>query len=57
MPIASDPTVPEFYVYRFEVRGIPFYVSEGRSSRASDRVRYVRYLMGRESSGIPVQWV
>ena len=40
-----------------EVRAVPFYVGIGRSSRASDRVRYVRYLMGRSASGHAVKWV
>ncbi len=44
-------------MYVFEVRGIPFYVGEGRSSRASDRVRFVRYLVGRVAAGKPVKWV
>jgi len=57
MAKTADPTKPEFYVYTLQVRGVPFYVGEGRSSRASDRVRYVRYLMNREAAGKPVKWV
>jgi hypothetical protein len=57
MAIAYDPLLPEFYVYVFYVRGVPFYVGEGRSSRASDRVRFVRYLIDREDAGKPVKWV
>ena len=57
MAIAHDPLLPEFYVYVFYVRGVPFYVGEGRSSRASDRVRFVRYLIDREAAGKPVTWV
>jgi hypothetical protein len=56
MPLPNNPHIPEFYVYRFEVRGIPFYVGIGRSERASDRVRYVRYCMDREALGKPVKW-
>jgi predicted GIY-YIG superfamily endonuclease len=57
MAIPNDPHLPEFYVYEFYVRGIPFYVGEGRSSRASDRVRFVRYLIDREDARKPVKWV
>ena len=52
----KDPEIPEFYVYRLEVGLIPFYVGVGRSARASDRVRYIRYLMKREGLGKPVKW-
>lgn len=52
MPVAKDPNSQEFYVYHLTVAGIPF----GRSARASDRVRYVRYLLGRESQRKPVKW-
>jgi hypothetical protein len=54
--LPKDPSIPEFYVYRLEVEGIPFYVGVGRSARASDRVRYVQYLMTREAKGKPVKW-
>ena len=57
MPVARNPLAPEFYVYRFEVRKIPFYVGVGRSTRASDRIRFVRYLMEREVRGLAVKWV
>lgn len=57
MPVPVNPSTPEFYVYTLEVCGVPFYVAEGRSSRASDRPRYVRYLMGRELAAKPVKWV
>lgn len=57
MPVAENPLLPEFYVYALQVRGITFYVGEGRSSRASDRVRFVRYLMGRDEEGKPAKWV
>jgi len=33
-----------------------FYIGMGRSARASDRIRYVRYLMKREASGKSVKW-
>src|SRR4051812_15163758 len=56
MPLPNNPGIPEFYVYSFEVGGIPFYVGIGRSTRASDRVRYVRSCMAREEQGKPVRW-
>jgi hypothetical protein len=56
MALPKDPTVPEFFVYTLEVAGVPFYVGIGRSARASDRVRYVRYMLQRESQGKPVKW-
>jgi len=37
--------------------GKSFYIGIGRSGRASDRVRYVKYLMQREASGRHVKWV
>ena len=57
MPVCTEPDVPEFFVYMFVANGYPFYVGIGRSSRATDRVPYVRYLMERESQGKPVKWV
>jgi hypothetical protein len=57
MPVAENPSVAEFHVYTLQVRGIPFYVGEGRASRASDRARFVRYLLSREAAGKPVKWV
>ncbi len=56
MPVANDPTKPEFYVYRLVADGVPFYVGVGRSARASDRVRFVRYLLAREAEGKPTKW-
>ncbi len=56
MPAPKDPTKAEFFVYQLLADGVPFYVGVGRSARASDRVRYVRYLMDREASGKPVKW-
>jgi hypothetical protein len=55
-PIASDPLKPEFYVYRLCGDGVPFYVGIGRAKRAPDRVRYVKYMLGRRASGKPVRW-
>lgn len=52
----KDPTRSEFYVYWLEAGGVPFYVGVGRSARASDRVRYIQYCMGREAAGKPVKW-
>jgi len=43
-------------VYALEVNRIPFYIGIGRSERASDRVRYVRYMMRRDTAGKPVNW-
>jgi hypothetical protein len=57
MPSSKNPLLPEFYVYGLEARGVLFYIGIGRSARASDRIRYVRYLMKREASGKPVKWV
>ncbi len=56
LPAPKNPDLPEYFVYRLEVAGVPFYVGVGRSSRASDRFRYVRSLMAREASGKPVKW-
>jgi len=56
MPVCKNPEAPEFFVYAFKANGRPFYVGIGRSSRASDRVRYVRYLMAREQKGKSVKW-
>ena len=56
MPAPKNPLLPEFFVYRLEVGDVPFYVGVGRAARASDRVRYVRYLMSREARGLPVTW-
>jgi hypothetical protein len=56
VPAPHDPSKPEFYVYHLVANQIPFYVGIGRSTRASDRVRYVRYLMAREAGGRSVKW-
>jgi hypothetical protein len=56
MPAPKNATIPEFYVYLLEAKGVPFYVGVGRSTRASDRVRYVRWLMKREARGKTVKW-
>jgi hypothetical protein len=56
MAIAKNPKAREFVVYQFEVRRIPFYVGIGRPGRATDRVRFVDYLMRREASGKSVKW-
>lgn len=53
MPVARNPLAKEFYVYHLVAAGVPFYVGIGRAARASDRVRYVRYLLGRELQGKP----
>lgn len=61
MPAAKDPMAREFYVYalelEFEGATAPFYVGMGHSTRASDRVRYVDYLLKREKQGKSVKWV
>jgi hypothetical protein len=56
MPAPKDPAACEFYVYRFEIHRIPFYVGVGRSKRASDRERHVRRMMEREDLGLKVRW-
>jgi hypothetical protein len=56
MPAPNNPDLPEYFVYRLEVCGVPFYVGHGRAERASDRVRYVRSLMAQEDRGDPVEW-
>jgi len=57
MPIVKDPLRRDYFVYSMAAEGQSFYVGIGRSARASDRVRYVKYLMQREKSGHPVKWV
>jgi hypothetical protein len=57
VPICRHPNVPEFFVYAFVANGYPFYVGIGRLGRATDRIRYVRYLMERERQGRSVKWV
>lgn len=54
MALASNPNSPEFYVYVFRADGCPFYVGTGRGKRASDRVRYINYLIRREEEGRPL---
>ena len=56
MPVPRNPRRAEFYVYRLCVESVPFYVGIGRDRRASDRVRYVKYLMARNADGKPVKW-
>jgi hypothetical protein len=57
MPTAKDPMAHEWFVYQFEVKGVPFYVGIGRSDRALDRVRWVCSQIKRELAGKPVKWV
>jgi hypothetical protein len=57
MPVCANPEEPVFFVYAFVANGCPFYVGIGRAARATDRLRYVRYLMDRERRGKPVKWV
>ena len=56
MPRPKNPNKPEFFVYEFSANGIPFYIGIGRAERASDRIRYVQYMMRREKLGKPVKW-
>jgi hypothetical protein len=56
MALPKDPLKPEFYVYCLCCGGAPFYVGIGRDKRASDRVRYVKYMLARQASGKPVKW-
>jgi hypothetical protein len=51
MPVLANPYRRDFFVYRFAVDGYPFYVGIGRSSRASDRLRYVSSLMMPHNAG------
>jgi hypothetical protein len=55
MASPKNSHLPEFYVYVFKVNGIPFYVGIGRDKRASDRVRYIEYLIRREKEGRPLK--
>jgi hypothetical protein len=57
MPSAKNPELPEFFVYEFSANGVPFYIGIGRAERASDRIRYAKYLLSRERRGKPVKWV
>ena len=58
MPVAKNPLANDYFVYALEADGEPFYVGIGRSKRASDRVRFVKYPMGRIARGLPVKpWV
>jgi hypothetical protein len=57
MPNAKCPESPEWYVYQFEVKGVPFYVGIGRAERASDRLRWVCSQIKRELEGRPAKWV
>jgi hypothetical protein len=56
VPVPANPSLPEFYVYRLEANGVPFYVGIGRSARARGRVGFVRYLMAREAKGKTAKW-
>ena len=57
MPTAKNPLRRDYFVYSMAAQGQSFYVGIGRSARASDRVRYVKYLLKREKSGHSVKWV
>ena len=57
MPGPRNPNRRDYFVYSMTAQGKSFYVGVGHSARASDRVRYVRYLMKRELDGRPVKWV
>lgn len=57
MPVAKHPMRREYFVYSMAAEGKSFYVGIGHSSRASDRVRYVRYLVERVRNGKTVRWV
>jgi hypothetical protein len=47
----------DYFVYSMAAEGKSFYVGIGRSSRATDRVRYVKYLVRRLRDGEKVKWV
>lgn len=57
MPVAKHPMRREYFVYSMAAEGKSFYIGIGHSSRASDRVRYVRYLVNRVRDGKSVKWV
>ena len=57
MPRPAAPDSPEYFVYTFVANDYPFYVGIGRAARASDRIRYVRYLLKRQQDGKSVKWV
>lgn len=57
MPGPSHPLRRDYFVYSMAAEGQSFYVGIGRSARASDRVRFVKYLLARDRSGHPVKWV
>jgi hypothetical protein len=56
MPAAKNPKKHEFFVYRLVADFVPYYVGIGRSARASDRIKYVQYMMARKKKGKPVKW-
>jgi hypothetical protein len=56
MPTRRNPGSPEFYVYRLEADGVPFYVGVGRAGRAPMRIQYIRNCMRRQKEGLPVKW-
>ena len=55
MATVKHPEAPVWYVYKFEVRGVPFYVGIGHHEfgvgRAEDRIRWVCSQIKRELSG------
>jgi hypothetical protein len=53
---AKNVEAPEWYVYQFEVRKVPFYVGIGHRERASDRLRWVCSQIKRELAGKPGKW-
>jgi hypothetical protein len=56
MPVASNPNLPDFYVYVLHAEGQPFYVGVGRALR-KERVRWVRSQIRRELKGEKGKWV
>jgi hypothetical protein len=50
LPLPNNPQKRDFFVYQFRIDGYPFYVGIGRDKRATDRLRYVRSLMGAKSA-------
>ena len=57
LPVAKHPLRRDYFVYSMAAAGQSFYVGIGHKGRASDRVRYVKYLMKRQRAGYNPKWV
>lgn len=56
MPKSAHPNRRDHYVYAFTADGCAFYVGIGRSTRASDRIRWVESQKKRERKGLKAKW-